>query len=95
MVYYDKKKRKYILGNPPINKNITIESPPSKVPIPDGATHTPWIDLKKGQCQFALDGFFDGPSNNFPCCGLEVLGDQGLGKRFCEYHKFVAEYGVL
>lgn len=94
MVYYDKKKKRWQLGTAPIDKNRKIESPPKPVPIPEGATHTPWIDLNSDQCQFALDGFFDGPTNRFPCCGLPVIGGNGLGRRLCEYHKNVAEHGV-
>lgn len=94
MVYFDKKKRKYFLGNPPIDKEIKIEAPPRPVPIPENATFQPWGELKENQCQFALDGFFDGPSNDFPCCGKETFGGKGLGRRFCEYHKHVAEFGV-
>jgi hypothetical protein len=94
MVYFDKKKRKYFLGNPPIDKNIKIESPPKFVPVPKGATWQPWNELKETQCQFALDGFFDGPSNDFACCGKDTVGGKGLGRRFCEFHKTVAEHGV-
>lgn len=94
MVYFDKKKRKYILGNPPVDKNIKIEAPPKFVPVPENATFQPWNELKENQCQFALDGFFDGPSNDFPCCGQPTVGGKGLGRRFCEYHRDVAENGV-
>lgn len=94
MVYYDKKKRRYFLGTPPIDKNIRIEAPPKDVPIPNNVTNQPWNELTESQCQFALDGFFDGPSNTFPCCGLPTVGGSGLGRRFCEYHKNIAENGV-
>lgn len=94
MIYFDKKKRKYFLGNPPIDKTIKIESPPKFVPIPEDALWKPWNELKENQCQFALDDFFDGPSNTFLCCGKDIVGGVGLGRRFCEYHRNIAEHGV-
>lgn len=94
MVYFDKKKKKWALSQPPINKNVIIESPPKFVPVPEGATFEKWNELKENQCQFALDDFFDGPSNDFPCCGKKTVGGKGLGRRFCKYHKSVAEFGV-
>lgn len=95
MVYFDKKKRKFYLGNPPVDKNIKIESPPNEVPVPEGATFQKWVDLEYNQCQFALDSFFDGPTNQFPCCGKSVVGGNGLGRRFCEFHVDVAKNGVV
>jgi len=94
MVYYSKKEKRYKLGTAPVNTNIVIDSPPKEVPIPDGATHQSWIDLNPDQCQYHLDGFFDGPSNLFPCCGLPVAGGKGRGRRFCEYHEEVSKFGV-
>lgn len=85
MVYKDNKKR-WRLGSPPVRKNTKIQSPPEYVPPPSGALFMPWDELKSNQCQWALDGFWDGPSNSFPCCGLETVGGNGLGRRFCEYH---------
>lgn len=92
MVYTDKKKR-WHLGSPPLNKNIKIQSPPKEVPVPEGVLGISWDDLDSNQCQWALDGFWDGPSNTFPCCGLPVNGN-GLGRRFCDYHKKIAQVGV-
>lgn len=61
----------------------TIEDPPRDVPVPDGARHVPWIDLQVNECQWAVNGFWDGPSAEMPCCGLETV----KGKRFCDYHE--------
>lgn len=94
MVYYNKKEKRYKLGNAPVNKNIIVDSPPKKVPVPIGATYEKWVDLNPDQCQFHLDDFFDGPSNLFPCCGLPVAGGKGRGRRFCEYHEKVSKVGV-
>lgn len=95
MVFYDKKKKRWILGTAPIDKTKKIMSPPMEVPIPEGATKQPWNELEIDQCQFHLDTFWDGPSNSFPCCGLPVSGGHELGRRFCEYHKNVSMFGVV
>lgn len=95
MVYYDRKKKRWLLGTAPINRKRKIVSPPKKVPVPEEAKKIPWIDLKPNECQYHLDGFWDEPSNAFPCCGLPVAGGRGRGRRFCEYHKEISEVGII
>ncbi len=74
---------------PPVDKTIEIEDPPMKIPVPDGATFQPWIDLKKDQCQWSMGDFWDDPSNVFECCGLKTENR----KRFCDYHLAFAKKG--
>lgn len=62
---------------------VTVEDPPRDVPAPDGARYVPWIDLQRGECQWALNGFWDGPSHEMPCCGLHTEGRN----KFCNYHE--------
>jgi hypothetical protein len=66
----------------PTSETVRVEDPPQDVPPPDGAKFTPWIDLQLDECQWALNGFWDGPSHEMPCCGQKVEGKT----RFCSYH---------
>lgn len=66
----------------PTPETVKIEDPPQDVPVPDGAKFTPWVDLQLDECQWALNGFWDGPSHEMPCCGQKVEGRT----RFCGYH---------
>lgn len=63
-------------------ETVTIEDPPQEVPVPDSAKHLPWVDLQLDECQWPLNGFWDGPSHEMPCCGQKVEGRT----RFCGYH---------
>ncbi len=64
-------------------ESVVVEDPPRDVPVPDGARHVPWIDLSSNECQWALNGFWDGPSAEMPCCGLHTEGRN----KFCNYHE--------
>lgn len=87
MVY--KHKNRWLLGTEKLGpETIEVKDPPKDIPVPKGAKHKPWIDLKHNECQWALNDFWSDPSNKMPCCGLEVKDKR---KRFCEYHMKVAK----